>query len=99
MVDNITGVSAYQQAAKITSGGNPAGSRAISFGDLVNQSVDNSIGVLKASEQVALSALAGQASLDELTTAVANAETTLRTIVSIRDRMIQAYQDILKMPI
>ena len=33
------------------------------------------------------------------TIAVTNAEITLQTVVSIRDRVIQAYQEILRMPI
>jgi flagellar hook-basal body complex protein FliE len=32
-------------------------------------------------------------------TAVTNAELTLETVVAVRDRVVQAYQDILRMPI
>jgi len=30
---------------------------------------------------------------------VANAELTLQTVIAVRDKVIQAYQDILRMPI
>ena len=30
---------------------------------------------------------------------VASAEVTLQTVVAVRDRVVQAYQDILRMPI
>jgi flagellar hook-basal body complex protein FliE len=32
-------------------------------------------------------------------TAVSQAETTLQTVVAVRDKVIAAYQDIIKMPI
>ena len=34
-----------------------------------------------------------------ITIAVTNAEITLETIVALRDRVVQAYQEILRMPI
>jgi len=37
--------------------------------------------------------------LVDVVTAVANAETTLETVVALRDRMISAYQDIMRMPV
>jgi flagellar hook-basal body complex protein FliE len=38
-------------------------------------------------------------SLVDVVTAVAEAETTLQTVVAVRDKVIAAYQDIMKMPI
>jgi len=32
-------------------------------------------------------------------TAVTNAEVTLQTVVAVRDKVISAYQDILRMPV
>jgi flagellar hook-basal body complex protein FliE len=42
---------------------------------------------------------AGKAELVDVVTAVANAETTLETVISLRDRVITAYQEIMRMPI
>jgi len=42
---------------------------------------------------------AGKTDMVNLVTAVAESETAITTLVSVRDRMIQAYEDILKMPI
>ena len=42
---------------------------------------------------------AGKAELVDIVTAVANAETTLETVISLRDRVITAYQEIMRMPI
>jgi flagellar hook-basal body complex protein FliE len=43
--------------------------------------------------------MAKEAELTDVVTAVSNAELTLQTVVTIRDRVIQAYQDIIRMPI
>jgi len=43
--------------------------------------------------------MAGQANVTEVVTALANAESTLNTVVTVRDRVISAYQEILRMPI
>jgi len=42
---------------------------------------------------------AGKANMIDVVTAVAETETTVQTLVSVRDKVIAAYEDILKMPI
>jgi flagellar hook-basal body complex protein FliE len=69
------------------------------FSNMVGNVVARSVNSAAENEAVAAKALNGQASLDELAVAVTNAELTLRTVVSVRDRVISAYQDIIKMPI
>jgi flagellar hook-basal body complex protein FliE len=76
-----------------------AGAKTGGFADLVADAAEKSIGTLRQSEQVGLQAAAGKADLTDVVTAVTNAEVTLQTVASLRDRMIQAYQDILRMPI
>ena len=51
------------------------------------------------SEHLATKALSGKADLTDVVTAVSDAETALDTVTAIRDRVISAYQDIIKMPI
>ncbi len=46
-----------------------------------------------------MAGLSGNASVTDVVTAVAKAELTLQTAMTIRDRVVQAYQDIMKMPI
>lgn len=98
MVENITGINAYENMQKIAADAKPSSS-VENFSDLVNRAIDNSIDTLRDSERTSAQVLAGEASLDELTAAVSSAETTLRTVTAIRDRIISAYQDIIKMPI
>ena len=42
---------------------------------------------------------AGKANMIDVVTAVAESETAIQAIVSVRDKVIAAYEDILKMPI
>jgi len=70
-----------------------------SFGELVGESLSNAKSTGYTSESVSVQSIAEQAELHELVTSVTNAELTLNTVVAVRDRVIQAYQDILKMPI
>jgi flagellar hook-basal body complex protein FliE len=41
----------------------------------------------------------GKANMIDVVTAVAESETAIGTLVSVRDKVISAYEDILKMPI
>ena len=41
----------------------------------------------------------GKANMVDVVTAVAETETAVQTLVSVRDKVIAAYEDILKMPI
>ncbi len=50
-------------------------------------------------EDLSRKALVGEASLTELVPAVLNAESTLRTVTTLRDRVTEAYREILRTPI
>jgi flagellar hook-basal body complex protein FliE len=70
-----------------------------SFADLVQDAVGRGVAAARAGEAASVKAAAGQMELVDVITAVANAETTLQTVVAVRDQVIQAYQDIVRMPI
>ena len=69
------------------------------FADMVRQAADDTVGALQKGEAASLQAVTGKADLSEVVTAVSNAEATLQTVAALRDRVIAAYQDILRMPI
>lgn len=70
-----------------------------SFGDVMSQALAGAANTVRASEAVSIQAVANQADLNEIVTAVNNAEMTLQTVIAVRDKVIQAYQEILRMPI
>jgi flagellar hook-basal body complex protein FliE len=47
----------------------------------------------------AQSMVAGKANIVDVVTAVAESEVAIDAVVSVRDKVIQAYEDIMKMPI
>jgi flagellar hook-basal body complex protein FliE len=70
-----------------------------SFADMVGNSLSEAKGMGYKSEDTAKLALMGKADMTDVVTAISQAETALTTVVAIRDRVINAYQDIIKMPI
>jgi flagellar hook-basal body complex protein FliE len=84
-----------QAAAQQTKAAGDAGT----FQDLVMSAVNNVAESGHAVEAQAASLAAGKTDVVDLVTAVAETELALETVVTIRDRMISAYQDILNMPI
>lgn len=92
---------AYSAAGKIGGPGmDPrAGGAGDSFADLVKSATSDTIDTLQKGEDASAAAVAGNGNLTDVVTAVSNAEATLQTVVTVRDRVIQAYQDILRMPI
>lgn len=70
-----------------------------SFASLIDQFQDDSMKVAKNSEKMAFEAVAKKADVVDVVTAVANAELTLQTVMNIRDRVMSAYQEIIKTPI
>ncbi len=69
------------------------------FADLVNDALSAARDTGLKAEGDAAQALKGEVSLHEVVTSVTSAEVTLQTVVAMRDRVISAYNDILRMPI
>ena len=70
-----------------------------SFGDMVAKAVTGTLETGQAAEQKALSMTEGKASIVDVVTAVAETELAVETLVTVRDKVISAYKDILNMPI
>ncbi|MBV6632189.1 MAG: flagellar hook-basal body complex protein FliE [Alphaproteobacteria bacterium] len=68
------------------------------FGDLVRSGATQAVETMRQGERMSAAAVIGQADVTDVVMAVNNAEVTLQAVVSIRDRMISAYQEILRMP-
>jgi flagellar hook-basal body complex protein FliE len=77
----------------------PTGDAAPGFGDLLNTAVSTVTRAGGQAEQAVTNAAMGRGDLVDVVTAVAAAEATLETVISVRDEVIKAYQDILRMPI
>lgn len=70
-----------------------------SFGEVLKQSVQSAIDAQHNSEKVSAKALVGQADMTDVLQAVNNAEMALNTVLAVRDRLVQAYESIMRTPI
>ncbi len=69
------------------------------FGELLQNIKDDAIQTGKGDEKQTMLAAAGQANVTDVVTAVSAAEVTLQAVTAVRDRVISAYQEIMRMPI
>ena len=87
------------EAAKSATGAASGAGAAGEFGKLLGETVNSVIDTGQAADsQMTLQATGGGNVID-VVTAVAEAELTVQTIVSVRDRVLGAYQEIMRMPI
>lgn len=87
--------SAYRDAAGATPPSAPGGD----FSTLLNRAITGAIDAGHQADTKATDAISGHGDLTQVVTAVSRAELALQATVAIRDRVLQAYQDIIKMPI
>lgn len=102
---------AYQDAlraaekiiAKASTSTNPAEetteARASAFLEMVGNALQGAENAGLRSEAVSAQAMVGKANLADVISAVSSAENALQTVVAVRDKVISAYQDIIRMPI
>jgi len=76
-------------------GGDPAGG----FGATLSRALEGAVETGHKADTQAVQAITGGGNLTDVVTALTHAELALQTATAIRDRVVQAYQDIMKMPI
>jgi flagellar hook-basal body complex protein FliE len=99
-----TAIQAYARAAQTagTALGDPASDAqapAQDFASLVQDALGHAVEAGKEAETTSEKQIAGNGELVDVVTALTAAETSLDTIVAVRDRVISAYQEISRMPI
>jgi flagellar hook-basal body complex protein FliE len=98
---NPAAITAYAQAAKAAAGAGDAAAAVpgASFGEMLTNVLGDAMTSGRAAEAKAGALVQGKGDIVDVVTAVNAAEMTLETVVAIRDRVIAAYQDIMRMPI
>jgi len=86
---------AYRRAAA----GDGAGEAAGGFGAVLQRAIQGAVVTGHDAEAKATAGLQGDGNLTDVVTAVSRAELALQSATAIRDRVVQAYQDIMRMPI
>jgi flagellar hook-basal body complex protein FliE len=69
------------------------------FADLVKEQIQGVVDTGRASEMKQAALIDGKADIVDVVTAVAETEVALSTMVSVRDKVIAAYEEIMRMPI
>ncbi len=105
-IKQLDAVNAYSQATKkmqetgLGSRDGLDGTKSNSaFSALVNDAVGDVQQATSHMELTSAKALVNEADMVDVVTAVSNAEMVVNTVVTVRDKVISAYNDILKMPI
>ncbi len=69
------------------------------FSQVLSQVARDGVSRIQAAEATSLQGLQGQASVQQVVEAVMSAEQTLNTAIAVRDKVVQAYQEISRMQI
>jgi flagellar hook-basal body complex protein FliE len=90
---NLARLTDASAAAKSPAAGGP------SFGDLLKDAIGSVVDGGRKADQQTVAMASGKANVMDVVTAVAETDVKISTLVSVRDKVISAYEDILKMPI
>src|ERR1043166_1581076 len=108
MASPLTAASAYAKLARLAA--DPSGALAMpkpgapasagpDFGALVKEAIGSVVEAGHKSDAQAKAMAAGKANLVDVVTAGSETEAAIETLVPGRDKVIQAYEEIMKMPI
>jgi len=95
---------AYQMAAKLQQQARSLDDTAserqsVDFGQMVQEAVETVVDQGRQADQKAVGMIEGKTDVVDVVTAVAETEVALETMVTVRDRVISAYEEIMRMPI
>ncbi|MDD2877688.1 MAG: flagellar hook-basal body complex protein FliE [Acidiphilium sp.] len=93
ILNAVSGTAAYQRTAQTPGGVGE------DFTNYLSNMVTDTVKQSASTESIAQNGLMGNGNLTQVVTSVAQAQLALQTTVAIRDKLIQAYQSIMSMPI
>lgn len=71
----------------------------LDFGSMVKSAMNDVMSQTKRAETQITNQVQGKAELIDVVTAISAAEASLETVMAVRDQVISAYQEIMRMPI
>ena len=90
---------AYQQASGQVAGTGSIASDASSFGATLGRALDGAVAVGREADVSAANAVVNGGDVTHVVTAISKAQLALQEIVTVRDKVVQAYQDVMRMSI
>lgn len=95
---NIQGMGAGNLMRKPTSGG-ASETGGVDFSSLLGKALDATAEAGRKADTQTASVAAGRSDVVDVVTAVAESETAIQTLVAVRDKVIAAYEEIMRMPV
>lgn len=95
----ILGAASAAAAAYRAVQGAAAGAAEGGFGAALQRAVEGVVNTQRQADTVSTQALQGQGSVTDVVLAVSRAELALQTATTLRDKMVSAYQDVMRLPI
>ena len=93
-------LNAYRAAAQGQPGAaTPAANSTNGFGAMLERAMEGAVDAARNADTTSVQAMTGQAGVTDVVLAVSRAELALQTTVALRDRVVSAYQEIMRMPI
>lgn len=100
MITALAAAKAYASSGAMSVGSiGGAEKKGVDFGDLLKSAMTDATKASKVAEHKIADQVAGKAELVDVVTAISSAEASLETVMAVRDQVISAYQEIMRMPI
>jgi flagellar hook-basal body complex protein FliE len=96
---NVTGAAAYAAIQGGSATGAAGAATTGSFGDALQGAMSNLFDLGQTADAKSAQAMTGGGNMTDVVMAVSKAETAFQTSVAVRDKVISAYQDIMKMSV
>ncbi|MDO5705299.1 MAG: flagellar hook-basal body complex protein FliE [Paracoccus sp. (in: a-proteobacteria)] len=96
MITTVNAASAYATARRATAPGTPAEGQ---ISPQLRTAADEFGAMMQQTDKTATAAMTGKADTHDLVQSIAETQLALETVVAIRDKVVEAYQEILRMPV
>ena len=91
---------AYAKAAETKAPtSSPLDAKAPDFSSLVKEAAQNAVDTVREGDRMAIAGLNGQAGLQQVVEATMAMESTVQVSIAVRDKLVEAYQEVMRMPI
>lgn len=80
-------------------GGGATGAEGPDFTKFLSSAMNDAVGASRNAETQMANHVQGKAQLVDVVTAISAAESSLETVMAVRDQVISAYQEIMRMPL
>ncbi|HWL04726.1 MAG TPA: flagellar hook-basal body complex protein FliE [Xanthobacteraceae bacterium] len=101
MTSPLAAANAYSSLARIASGAgvSPGEGAGEGFGAMLKDALGSVVESGRMADTQSQNMAAGKANIVDVVTAVSETEVAVSALVSVRDKVIQAYEEIMRMPI